>query len=131
MSDFSEYFYNLFERGVIALESIAEQPTRIRELEAELNHYRRIYGTDRVSLEGEQGDGTCENCAKLEDDIGRLRESETFFSERCGDAELKVRELQAKLDAVKKVADDRTILDVYEAYYIYEAIGETGWTIIQ
>ena len=37
-----------------AVETIARLVDRIKELQAELNHYRRIYGTDRVSLEGEQ-----------------------------------------------------------------------------
>ena len=52
---------------------------------------------DRIAELEAIGDGTCENCAKLEDDVDRLRESEKFFAERCGDAELKVLELQAQV----------------------------------
>ena len=52
------------------------------------------------------GDGTCENCAKLEDDVDRLRESEKFFSEKCGDAELKVLELEATIEKVEALIPD-------------------------
>ena len=47
-----------------------------------------------------------------------------YYSDTAQWAIERITELQAKLDAVKKVADDRTILDAYEAAYIYEAIGE-------
>ena len=52
------------------------------------------------------GDSTCENCAKLEDDVDRLRESEKFFSEKCGDAELKVLELEATIEKVEALIPD-------------------------
>ena len=32
----------------------------------------------------------CENCTKLEEDVDRLRESEKFFAEKCGDLETQI-----------------------------------------
>ena len=32
----------------------------------------------------------CENCAALEFDVDRLRESEKFFAEKCGDLETQI-----------------------------------------
>jgi hypothetical protein len=36
------------------------------------------------------------------------------------------RELQARLEAVRKVADTRSMLDEYEAAYIYSALGDSS-----
>ena len=45
-------------------------------------------------------------------------------SDTLRDAAYDLEALQAQLEAVKKVADNRTMLNEYEAAYIYEAIGE-------
>ena len=42
----------------------------------------------------------CPNCDLIEKEVERLRESEKFFADRCGDAELKLLELQRKYDAL-------------------------------
>lgn len=42
----------------------------------------------------------CPNCDLIEKEVERLRESEKFFADRCGDAELKLLELQRKYEAL-------------------------------
>ena len=57
---------------------------RIAELEAEKEDYEEQWG-------------------KFEEEIERLRESEEFFSGKCGDAELKILELE---ETIKRVENE-------------------------
>ena len=58
-------------------------------------------------------DAVCPNCDLIEKEVERLRESEKFFADRCGDAELKLLELQRKSDLLLTAANHWQ--DKYEA----------------
>jgi len=107
---------------------VEEAADRIRELEEQLDNCQaaRDFMREREHIRILQLEAQLAQEKKY--DIEKQRD---IWAEYCKEAWTardiaweQIKELEAKLDAVKKVADDRTILDAYEAAYIYEAIGE-------